>query len=300
MYKDDGVNPAFFKAGEITRQVRGMVESKDWRGKTYLEICDFVEGAIKAKGGEPSFPCNVCADSTAAHYTAQIEDIKKVEDGMILKVDLGAAVDGYPTDTSTTLCYNQELYDLVESTKFALAEALKSVKTGTRTSEIGRVVESFAQRRGYIPISNLSGHSLDQFVVHAGTSIPNVWSPSPTSFREGKVYAVEPFFTTHDGSGVVVEGDHVNIFSMVSRKKVSDPKASELADLIWERRRTLPFAARWFAQEFSKKELDELIPKLLKMKIIRSYPELVESKGTPVAQAEHTIATTAAGFQIIT
>jgi methionyl aminopeptidase len=295
-----GVNPAFFEAGVITREVRGMVESKDWRGKTYLEICEFVEGAIRTKGGEPSFPCNVCADSTAAHYTAEIEDSKTVLEKTILKVDLGAAVDGYPTDTSTTLCYNEDLVDLVESTKFALSEALKGVKTGTRTSEVGRIVEAYASRRGYLPISNLSGHSLDQFVIHAGTSVPNIWSPSPTAFREDKVYAIEPFFTTREGSGVVVEGENANIFSLVTRKKINDKKASRLAELIWERRKTLPFAARWFADEFTKKELDEILRQLLKMKVIRSYPELVEAKGTPVAQAEHTIATTAAGFLILT
>src|SRR5208283_564299 len=154
LLRNAGINPAFLKAGGITREVRGMVESKDWRGKTYLEICEFVEGAIRAKGAEPSFPCNVCADSTAAHYTAEIEDSKTVLEKTILKVDLGAAVDGYPTDTSTTLCYNEDLYDLVESTKFALSEALKGVKTGTRTSEVGRIVEAYASRRGYLPISN--------------------------------------------------------------------------------------------------------------------------------------------------
>jgi len=298
--KDSVVNPAFFKAGEITREVRGKVESRDWRGRTYLEVCEFVEGAIRERGAEPSFPCNVCAYSTAAHYTAEIEDTKTVSEKTVLKVDLGAAVDGYPTDTSTTLCYNDDLYDLVESTKFALNEALKSAKTGARTSEVGRAVEAYASRRGYIPISNLSGHSLDQYIVHSGTSVPNIWSPSPVSFHSGKVYAIEPFFTTRDGSGIVVEGDNVNIFSMVTRKKIGDQKAAKLSELIWERRKTLPFAARWFSDQFSKKELDDGLRQLLKMRVIRSYPELVESKGTPVAQAEHTIATTATGYQILT
>ncbi len=295
-----GINQNFVKAGEITREVRKAVESRNWQGKTYLEICNFVENSIREKGGAPAFPCNVCSGYTAAHYTAEIGDTKTVEDRTILKVDIGAQVEGYPADTSVTLCYDEELLDLVEATKSALSEALKVVKTGSRTSDVGRVVQSYAARRGYVPISNLSGHSLDQFIVHSGTSVPNVWSPSITSFRGDRVYAIEPFFTTRDGSGVVVEGRNANIFSIITRKKLSDHKLNALLDLIWSRCKTLPFAARWFSDAFSKSELDSSLKQLQKMKLIRSYPELLEAKQRPVAQAEHTIATTQSGVSILT
>jgi methionyl aminopeptidase len=294
------VNQNFIKAGEITREVRKAVESRNWQGKTYLEICNFVENSIRDRGGAPAFPCNVCAGYSAAHYTAEIDDQRTVDQRTILKVDIGAQVDGYPSDTSVTLCYDEDLYDLVDATRSALSEALKIVKNGSRTSDVGRVVESYATRRGYIPISNLSGHSLDQYVVHSGTSVPNVWSPSPASFRSDRVYAIEPFFTLKDGSGIVVEGKNANIFSIVSRKKISDQKLNKLMELIWSRCKTLPFAARWFTDEFSKEDLTLGLKQLQKMKLIRSYPELLEAKQRPVAQAEHTIATSASGVTILT
>ena len=142
-----GVDPNFLKAGAITREVRKAVEAKDWRGKTYLEIVNFVEESIRSRGGKPSFPCNVCEDSSAAHNTAEIGDTRTVGQNSLLKIDLGASVEGYPTDTSITICYNEELIDLAEATKSALTEALKGIKTGSRTSEIGRIVESYASRR---------------------------------------------------------------------------------------------------------------------------------------------------------
>ena len=294
------INQNFIKAGEITRDVRKLVESRNWQGKTYLEICNFVEDNIRGKGGAPAFPCNICAGYSAAHYTAEIEDPKSVESRTILKVDIGAQVDGFPADTSVTLCYDEDLFDLVDATRSALSESLKVVKAGSRTSDVGRVVESYAARRGYIPIANLSGHSLDQYVVHSGTSVPNVWSPSSSSFRSDRVYAIEPFLTLKDGSGIVVEGKNANIFSLITRKKLSDQKLNKLMELIWTRCKTLPFAARWFAEEFSKAELDSSLKQLQKMKLIRSYPELLEAKQRPVAQAEHTIATSATGMTILT
>lgn len=295
-----GINQNYLKAGEISREIKRLVETREWRGKSYSDLCQFVEEGISSRGGRPAFPCNVCADETAAHYTAEIDDQKVVPQNSLLKVDIGVHVDGYVADTAVTICYNEELLDLAEATKSALAEALKVVKSGVKTSDVGRVVESYASRRGYVPISNLSGHSLDQYVVHAGTSVPNVWSPSQSTFKENRVYAVEPFFTTLSGSGIVVEGRSQNIFSLVARKNTKDDELNRFLDAVWNKCKTLPFAQRWFEEEFAKPRIKEIVSRLVKMKLLRAYPVLVEAKGQPVAQAEHTIVATSAGFVVLT
>ncbi|MGI0092169.1 MAG: type II methionyl aminopeptidase [Nitrososphaerales archaeon] len=295
------INPNYLKAGEISREIKKDVEARSWEGKTCLEICEFVEGEIRRRGAQPAFPCNVCANESAAHYSAEIEDNKVVPENSLLKVDIGVQIDGYIADTAVTLCYNDDLIDMVEATKSALGEALKVVKSGARTSEVGRVVESYASKRGYLPISNLSGHALEQYVVHAGTSVPNVWSPSLISFKKDKVYAIEPFFTTSQGSGIVIEGKPENIFSLVSRKNTKEQELNKFLEVIWNKCRTLPFSPRWFQEEFpTKSRVNEMLSRLVKMKVVRSYPELVEARGEPVAQAEHTIATLASGFLVIT
>ncbi|MGI0078384.1 MAG: type II methionyl aminopeptidase [Nitrososphaerales archaeon] len=294
------IDKRYLLSGEISRQVRNKVESRDWRKKSYLEICEFAEGEIRRRGGTPAFPVNVCANASAAHYTAEIGDQKMVDERALLKIDIGVHVEGFITDTAVTLCYADELLDMTEATKSALSEAIKGIKVGVGTGDIGEIVESCASRRGYLPIQNLAGHSLEQYEVHAGVSVPNVWSHSHSAFKQDKVYAVEPFFTMSDGSGIVVESRTRNIFGLVTRKKTKEKRLNEFLDLIWNSRRTLPFAARWFNEEYSKSELSSIIGELLKMKLIRAYPELVESKGTPVAQAEHSVATTAQGVVVLT
>ncbi len=294
------VTDYYVKAGSICRQVKKDVEARNWEGKMYTEVCDFVEKSIENLGGKPAFPCNVCANESAAHYTAEIDDQKEVPHNSILKVDLGAHIDGCIADTAVTLCYNDELLDMAEATKSALGEALKVIKGGARTSDVGRVVEAYASRRGYLPISNLSGHMLEKYIIHAGTSVPNVWSPSFSSFKQGHFYAVEPFFTTSEGSGIVVEGSSENIFGLVARKNTKDQELNRFLEVVWNDRKTLPFAARWYEEEFSKKKLSEIIPKLVKMKLVHGYAELVEAKAQPVAQAEHTVAVNAGGFSILT
>lgn len=298
--EEKSVAQKYDKSGTITRETRRSIEARDWRGRTYLEICEFAESGIKRLGGDPAFPVNVCADESAAHYTAEIEDAKTVDQNAILKVDLGTQVDGYVTDTSVTLCYNDALYEMVEATRAALGEAIKGVTSNAKTGDIGKIVEDYASRRGYLPIENLSGHSLEQYVVHAGTSIPNVWGVSNSTFRVGKVYAIEPFFTTGNGSGMVVSGRNQNIFSIVARKRTKDRTLDEFLELIWNARRGLPFAARWYGEHYSKQELGSIIGRLLKMRLVHGYPELLESTGTPIAQAEHTIRVTSSGPVILT
>lgn len=294
------INQKYDKSGMITREVRKEIESRDWRRRPYLEICEFVEDEIKRRGGELAFPVNICADQSAAHYTAEIDDGKIVAENALLKVDFGTHIDGYITDTSITLCYNDALLDMTEATRAALNEAIKAATVGTKTGDIGKIVEEYASRRGYLPIENLTGHALEQYVIHAGTSIPNVWATSNSLFKQDKVYAIEPFFTTTDGEGVVTESTNRNIFSLVSRKRTKSTKLDSFLTLIWDTRRTLPFAARWFTQAYSKTELDSMISELLKMRLIHAYPELVESSGAPVAQAEHTIRVTETGPVVLT
>jgi|GEM_PF-95628 methionyl aminopeptidase len=298
--KSISIDQEYFRAGEIVREVKNEVERRDWRGKTYLELCEFVEAQIRKRGALPAFPCNVCADESAAHYTAVIDDERKIQETTIVKVDIGAHIGGHVVDSAVTLCYNDELLDLAEATKSALNEALKAIRDGGKVSDVGQAVEYYASKRGYVPISNLSGHSLDLFEVHAGTSIPNVWTASSSSFVRGRVYAIEPFLTTLEGSGVVVDGGSENIFSLVARKRTKERLMDEFLDSIWKKCRSLPFALRWFTDEFSKTQLEEMSAKLKRMRLIRSYPELVESNRQPVAQAEHTVGITESGPLVLT
>ena len=294
------INRNYVKAGEISREIKKGFEARNWQGKSFLEICDFVEGEARRLGGQPAFPCNVCANETAAHYTADIDDPTMVPSSALLKVDVGVHVEGFIADTAVTLCYDESLLDLTEATKAALSEALKAVKSGARTSDVGKVVDAYARKRGYLPIANLSGHALEQYIVHAGTSVPNVWSPSTASFKQDKAYAIEPFFTTREGSGMVIEGKSQNIYSLVARKNTKEGDLNDFLEAVWKKCRSLPFTIRWFQDEFAKDKLKGIVNRLIKMKLIRSYPVLVEAKSCPVAQAEHTLAVTSTGFVILT
>ena len=278
------------KAGQIASEVRETARSTNHIGKTLLDICYSLENKIKVLGGLPAFPVNVSLNDVAAHYTAEPYDETEVKDGDVLKIDIGVQIDGYIADTAVTVCYNSKYDPLVRASEAALAEAVRYATANARVSEIGKVIENTIVKFGFKPIQNLSGHSLDQYTIHAGKSIPNIRTiGSSFGLLENQAYAIEPFVTTKNGHGVVFEGKTKNIFAIRSRKPSKDKKVDSILDTIWNTYKTLPFAARWLMDRYEATEVLNSINLLIAKKNIHAYPILVETQGQIVTQSEHTI-----------
>lgn len=278
----------YIDAGKIASEVRENARRKNHVGSTLEEICNSIEKEIASKGGKCAFPVNVSLNEIAAHYTAEPNDKTIVKDTDLLKIDLGVQINGYIADTAVTVCYDPKYDYLVLAAESALREAMSIIRVGTKSSDVGKAIENTTKQMGGIPIANLSGHSLEQYTIHAGKSVPNIWSIGSFSFQSTEAYACEPFVTTPDGSGFVREGKTRNIFSLVTRKRTKDEDANRMIDFIWKKFNMLPFALRWFIPEYDEKTARDLLEILIKNKVVRSYPILVESKGERVAQAEHT------------
>ncbi len=290
----------YIKAGKIASEVRENTRKKNWVGKTVYEICEEVENEIIKRGAKCAFPVNTSLNDIAAHYTAEPNDEITITDSDLVKIDLGAQINGYIADTAVTVCYNPEYDALVQTAEDALSNAMSMVKIGVKASDVGRTIEKTVKQMGFKPIANLSGHSLDQYTIHAGKSIPNIWSFGSFSLSGTVAYACEPFVTFDDGLGFVREGKVKNIFALVSRKKTKNSEADEMLDFIWENFNMLPFALRWLVKKWDEKKARELLEVLTKKKAVKAYPILVEAKSKPVAQAEHTFIPTDNGATITT
>jgi methionyl aminopeptidase len=278
----------YINAGKIASEVRENARRKNHVGSTLEEICNSIEKEINSRGGKCAFPVNVSLNDIAAHYTAEPNDKTIIKDTDLLKIDLGVQINGHIADTAVTVCYDSKYDFLVQAAESALKEAMSIIRVGTKSSDVGKTIENTTKQMGGIPIANLSGHSLEQYTIHAGKSVPNIWSIGSFSFQSTEAYACEPFVTTQEGSGFVREGKIRNIFSLVTRKRTKEEDANKLIDFIWQRFNMLPFALRWLIPEYNEKNARNLLDKLIKNKVVRSYPILVEANNQRVAQAEHT------------
>ena len=280
----------YVKAGKIASQVREYARTQDHTGRSLSEICNDIEQEIFKKGGEPAFPVNVSLNDIAAHYTAVPNDPIIVKNTDVLKIDVGVHIDGYIADTAVTVSYDTKYQKMIDIAERALDEAIGISRSNTRVSEIGRIIEKTITKYGCKPIQNLSGHSLERYTIHAGKSIPNIWTIGHSfNLSVNNVYAIEPFVTTNDGQGVVYEGKIKNIFSIGSRKRTKEQKTDDFLEYLWNKFKTLPFALRWIVNEYEEKEALYLLEILVKKKNVHAYPILVEGANRIVVQAEHTI-----------
>jgi len=290
----------YLKAGKIAGEVRENVRKKDWIGSTLAEICEYVESEIIKRGAKCAFPVNTSLNEVAAHYTAEPNNPKTVSDSDLIKIDLGAQINGYIADTAVTVNYDPQYDSLVQTAENALQSAMLMIKVGVKSKDVGRKIQNTIMDMGFKPIANLSGHSLDQYTSHAGKTVPNMWSIGSFDFSEDVAYACEPFVTTKNALGFVRNGKIKNIFALVSRKKTKDEEADRLTDYIWNNFNMLPFALRWLLKEWEEKEARRLLEILVKKKVVHAYAILVEANGKTVAQAEHTFIPTQSGATVTT
>jgi methionyl aminopeptidase len=277
------------RAGQIAAKVRKEMRQTVSEGMPFIDICEKTEQMIKSMGGKPAFPCNVSVNEVAAHYTSPPNDKKIVPRGSLIKIDIGAHVDGYIADTAVTVCFTPDLEDMIQASEAALERAVKTIHPDMHTSELGTEIQRVIESRGFKPISNLTGHQIGRYLVHTGKSLPNVSHVSFTKIRAGSVYAIEPFVTFKEAAGRVEEAKESFIFRLVKRKRPRNSFARRIIAHVEKEYKTLPFAERWLSSYRKNQEYKAAFSELLASKSLMSYHVFVEASRQYVAQSEHTV-----------
>lgn len=281
--------------GKVSKEIREYAKKIIKPGMLLIEIADAIEKKINEMGVECAFPVNLSIDDLAAHYHP-VPDEKTVASGL-LKVDIGIHKDGFIADNaiSIDLTEKKEHKKLIETAEAALENALQLLKKNPTLHEIGLTIQNTIEKNNFSPVINLSGHSIEKYKVHAGTTIPNYGNNSKQTLKPG-VYAIEPFVTY--GEGKIYEGNNGNIYSVIEFKGTRSPTARKILDYVEKKYKTMPFSYREIFKNFGP--LSRLaLRELENQKIIRSYAQLIESSHKPVAQAEHTFLKTEDGEIIV-
>jgi methionyl aminopeptidase len=261
-------------------------------GASYLEVVESIEARVIEEGAALAFPLNLSLNDDAAHDTASYHDARVFVKGDVAKLDLGVQIEGYIADTATTVDLGNNSL-LVDASREALEAAIRTVRLGATAGDLGKAVQHEIESRGYRPISNLTGHGLDRYVLHRSPTIPNIAINGGVVLEEGMVFAIEPFATT--GSGHVSEKKRVEIYSQLTPKPVRIPAARTIMEKIRDRH-GLPFSRRWLLD----KKLDLALPALVRSNILHAYPVLSDVAGSIVSQHEHTVIVTSDGCIVTT
>ncbi|TFG08932.1 type II methionyl aminopeptidase [Candidatus Thorarchaeota archaeon] len=291
-------NPLSVKAGKVAARVLQEICELVEPGKKVISICTEAEKRIIKLGAKPAFPCNVSINHVAAHYTAPKNDRTVIPEFGLVKIDVGAHVDGYIADTARTVDIDGSLEGMVAATDDALDEAIKAIQPGMKVSEIGEVIEQVIEAYGLRPVKELTGHNLKRFKLHGGKKIPNAKNRDSTRIEQGEYYAIEPFATSGRS---IDESKNVYIFAnSTADRPVDDAVTEKLRKYLRKKYGPFPFASRWVGSASDNIDITSEFRNLLKEKAIRGYPVLVEKKERPVSQSEHSIFVSKDGAILLT
>jgi methionyl aminopeptidase len=285
----DKPHPDFMKAGKIAGKVLSFIEGEVKPGVKVLKICRLAEEKIMELGASGiAFPCNVSINEEAAHYTSPHSDTKVFPNTGLVKVDIGAHVNGYISDTAITVDLDGSYEKYIVAAKNALEAAIETVRPNVKLGEVGRAIESTIKKQGLKPIHQLSGHQLKPWILHAGKNVPNVGMKVSSAMNLGETYAIEPFAT--NGNGTIKSGPYAYIFSNnMKNKKKLDRDTLRVRNAARQMFKTLPWAGRWLHGKITGVDANVAIKALQRAGAIHGYPVLYEGKNGMVSQFEHSV-----------
>lgn len=196
-------------AGRIASRALDAVGAAIRPGVTTDELDSIGHAFVVAAGAYPStlgyrnYPKSLCTSLNEV-ICHGIPDDTVLEDGDIVNVDITAYIDGVHGDTNRTFIVGtatQEITDLVDRTREALARGIRAVMPGREVNVIGRTIEAYAKRFGYGVVRDFTGHGVGTH-FHSGLIIPH-YDSAPlynNVIEEGMVFTIEPMLTlgTHE------------------------------------------------------------------------------------------------------
>jgi methionyl aminopeptidase len=276
------------KAGEIASRAISEVMAEVKPGVKVIRVCALAEKKIIDFGGRPAFPCNVSINEEAAHYTSPHGDKKVFPSKGLVKIDLGAHVNGHLSDTAITVDLDGSYEKYIAAAKEALEAAISTVEPGIRVGELGAAIERTIKKHGLKPVHQLTGHQLKPWNLHAGKNVPNVSMKMSPRMELGETFAVEPFAT--NGNGTINGAKEAYIFSNnMGNKKKLDKLTMQIRNIARKQFGTLPWASRWLYGLKRDIDIGVAMKNLRRAGAVHGYAVLIEGKKGMVSQFEHSL-----------
>jgi methionyl aminopeptidase len=191
------------EAGQVVALAHARIERAIAPGVTTAELDTIARdtldesGAVSSFLGYHGFPAHICA-SVNDEIVHGIPGNRRLRDGDIVSIDVGAILAGYHGDSAWTYAVGQisdQAAALLRDTEEALNLAVEAAKAGNRLGAIGYAVESHAQRLGRGVVRNYGGHGIGR-QMHEDPHVPNIGSPDRgVVLRSGLTLAIEPMLT---------------------------------------------------------------------------------------------------------
>ena len=189
------------KACELSQQALVYAGEVLKAGMSTYELDRHIHDFIVKHGGKPSFlgyhgfPASSCISVNEELIHGIPSKSRKIQEGDIVSIDVGAYVDGFHGDNAYTFTVgevSEETKRLLQVTEQSLYKGIQQARKGNRIGDIGNAVQTCVEEAGYFVVKRYIGHGVGRD-MHEDPEVPNYGKPGRgPRLVPGMTIAIEP------------------------------------------------------------------------------------------------------------
>ncbi|XP_022144070.1 ERBB-3 BINDING PROTEIN 1 [Momordica charantia] len=295
-------------AAEIANKALQLVISECKPKAKIVDICEKGDSFIREQTGNMyknvkkkiergvAFPTCISTNNTVGHFSPLASDETVMEEGDVLKIDLGCHIDGFIAVVAHTHVLQEgpvtgRAADVIAAANTAAEVALRLVRPGKKNKDVTEAIQKVAAAYDCKIVEGVLSHQLKQFVIDGNKVILSVSNPETrvddAEFEENEVYAIDIVTTTGEGKPKLLDERQTTIYKRAVDKNYHlKMKASRfIFSEISQKFPILPFTARALEEKRARLGLVECV----NHDLLQPYPVLHEKPGDYVAHTKFTV-----------
>lgn len=295
-------------AAEIVNKALQLVLSHCKPKARIVDLCEKGDAFIREQTGNMyknvkkkiergvAFPTCISVNNTVCHYSPLSSDEKVLEDGDMLKIDMGCHIDGFIAVVAHTHVLQEgpvtgKSADVIAAANTAAEVALRLVRPGKKNSDVTEAIQKVAAAYDCKIVEGVLSHQMKQFVIDANKVVLSVSNPETrvddAEFEENEVYSIDIVTSTGEGKPKLIDEKQTTIYKRAVDKTYSlKMKASRfIFSEINQKFPIMPFNARDLEEKRARLGLLECV----NHDLLQPYPVLHEKPGDLVAHIKFTV-----------
>ncbi|CAH1773839.1 unnamed protein product [Owenia fusiformis] len=309
---EDIVVTKYKMAAKLVNEILEQVSAKCVEGAKVLELCEFgdkllTDGTANVFKKEKemkkgiAFPTCISVNNLICHFSPlRSEPDVVLKNGDVVKIDLGAHIDGFAAVVAHTLAVGSSkdkiiegrLADVMLAAHYASEVAIRMVKPGNENYMVTEAIQKVAEAFKCKPIEGMLSHQLSKQIIDGEKAI--ILNPSEAHRKEHakcefdvhEVYALDMLISTGEGKGRERDAKPTVYKKSDSTYSLKMKASRQFFSEMDKKFSTMPFTIRSFEEE---KKAKMGVVECLKHDLVEAFPVLYERDGETVVQMKFTV-----------
>ncbi|KAJ8553056.1 hypothetical protein K7X08_020449 [Anisodus acutangulus] len=295
-------------AAEILNKALQLVVSECKPKSKIVDLCEKGDAFIKEQTGNMyknvkkkiergvAFPTCISVNNTVCHFSPLSSDETVLEEGDMVKIDMGCHIDGFIAVVAHTHVLQGgpvtgRAADVLAAANTAAEVALRLVRPGKKNSDVTEAIQKVAAAYDCKIVEGVLSHQMKQFVIDGNKVVLSVSNPDTrvdnAEFEENEVYSIDIVTSTGEGKPKLLDEKQTTIYKRAVDKSYNlKMKASRfIFSEISQKFPIMPFTARDLEEKRARLGLVECV----NHDLLQPYPVLHEKPGDLVAHIKFTV-----------